>query len=123
MLAHPLETRQQIEENEEREVGRNISSPEVSPLCSVIFSVEEILHANYVRFIFSCLMKTCAGVNYVMKCGSTTKGTCTRILCVTNPFVVTLFNVITLLVNTNFLGNSPILSESCRLHFVMWESL
>ena len=30
--AHPLETQQQTEKNEEHEVGRNISSPEVSLL-------------------------------------------------------------------------------------------
>ena len=30
MHAHPLETQQQTEEKEEHEVGRNISSPEVS---------------------------------------------------------------------------------------------
>ena len=41
--AHPLETQQQTEKNEEHEVGRNISSPEVSLLCCVILLVEEIL--------------------------------------------------------------------------------
>lgn len=74
MHTHPLETQQQTEENKEHEVGRNISSPEVSPLCSVIISVVEILHANYVRLISKCPIYTCAGVNYVIKCGSTTKG-------------------------------------------------
>jgi len=39
MLASPLETQQQTEENEEHEAGRNISSPEVRPLRSVIFSM------------------------------------------------------------------------------------
>ena len=64
--AHPLETQQQTEENEEHEVGRNISSSEVGPICGVIFTAEETLYANYVRFIFKCLMYTCAGVDSVM---------------------------------------------------------
>lgn len=38
--AHPLETQQQTEKNEEHEVGRNVSSPEVSLLHFVILSVE-----------------------------------------------------------------------------------
>ena len=41
--AHPLETQQQTEKNEEHEVGRNISSPEVSLLRCDILLVEEIL--------------------------------------------------------------------------------
>lgn len=44
MHVHPLETQQQKEENEEHEVGRNISSSEVGPICGVIFTAEEILH-------------------------------------------------------------------------------
>lgn len=38
--AHPLETQQQTEKNEEPEVRRNVSSPEVSLLHCVILSVE-----------------------------------------------------------------------------------
>lgn len=38
--AHPLETQQQTEKNEEPEVRRNVSSPEVSLLHCAILLVE-----------------------------------------------------------------------------------